>query len=101
MHRVFGGREEGRKACISFHCIGLPAPSGMTMVQQVFQGMMKQQVTEKQDAHAACVRQDTQAVGGRAREEAWQRPKVGRMNREREQLARERSTPPRPPATPS
>ncbi|XP_039852396.1 trihelix transcription factor GTL1-like isoform X3 [Panicum virgatum] len=58
----------------------------------IFEGMMRQ-VTEKQDAMqrvflGTLERWEAERT---AREEAWRRQEVARMNREREQLARERA----------
>ncbi|KAG0534909.1 hypothetical protein BDA96_04G320500 [Sorghum bicolor] len=58
----------------------------------IFEGMMKQ-VTEKQDAMQRVFLETLERWEAErtAREEAWRRQEVARMNREREQLARERA----------
>jgi len=58
----------------------------------IFEGMMRQ-VTEKQDAMQRVFLDTLERWEAErtAREEAWRRQEVARMNREREQLARERA----------
>ncbi|CAN6238807.1 unnamed protein product [Urochloa humidicola] len=58
----------------------------------MFEGMMRQ-VTEKQDAMQRVFLEtlDRWEAERTAREEAWRRQEVARMNRERDQLARERA----------
>ncbi|RCV07548.1 hypothetical protein SETIT_1G253600v2 [Setaria italica] len=58
----------------------------------IFEGMMKQ-VTEKQDAMQRVFLETLERWEAErtAREEAWRRQEVARMNHEREQLARERA----------
>jgi hypothetical protein len=58
----------------------------------IFEGMMKQ-VTDKQDAMQRVFLETLERWEAErtAREEAWRRQEVARMNREREQLARERA----------
>jgi hypothetical protein len=58
----------------------------------IFEGMMKQ-VTEKQDSMQRVFLETLERWEAErtAREEAWRRQEVARMNREREQLARERA----------
>ncbi|KAJ1280197.1 hypothetical protein BS78_04G212900 [Paspalum vaginatum] len=58
----------------------------------IFEGMMKQ-VTEKQDAMHRLFLETLERweCERTAREEAWRRQEVARINREREQLARERA----------
>ncbi|XP_062222610.1 trihelix transcription factor GTL1-like [Phragmites australis] len=58
----------------------------------LFEGMMRQ-VTEKQDAMQRVFLETLERWEAErtAREEAWRRQEVARMNREREQLARERA----------
>ncbi|OEL28887.1 Trihelix transcription factor GT-2 [Dichanthelium oligosanthes] len=58
----------------------------------IFEGMMKQ-VTEKQDAMQRVFLETLERWESErsSREEAWRRQEVARMNREREQLARERA----------
>ncbi|PUZ76809.1 hypothetical protein GQ55_1G320000 [Panicum hallii var. hallii] len=61
-------------------------------IMAIFEGMMRQ-VTEKQDAMQRVFLETLERWEAErtAREEAWRRQEVARMNREREQLARERA----------